>query len=53
MTFPEKDLLKGADPTRVVLVTELALEGGARPIDIAQPAVLQEDEGPAAPEAWR
>ena len=36
LTFPEAEILKGADPTRVVLVTELALDdagatGGARP----------------------
>ena len=27
MTFPERDILKGADPTKVVLVTELQAEG--------------------------
>jgi beta-mannosidase len=31
MTFPEKELLKGADPTKVVLVTELTPEGGPGP----------------------
>jgi beta-mannosidase len=29
MTFKERDILKGADPTRVVLVTELQVEGAA------------------------
>ena len=27
MTFPERDILKGADPTKVVLVAELEVEG--------------------------
>ncbi len=27
MTFPERDILKGADPSKVVLVTELEIEG--------------------------
>ena len=27
MTLPEKDILKGADPTKVVLVAELAIDG--------------------------
>ena len=34
LTFPEAEILKGADPARVVLVTELAIDGapaGARP----------------------
>ena len=31
MTFPEKELLKSADPTKVVLVTELTPEGGPDP----------------------
>ena len=32
MTFPERDILKGADPSKVVLVTELEVEGApARP----------------------
>ena len=30
-TFPEKEILKGADPTKVVLVTELTPEGGPDP----------------------
>jgi len=29
MTFPERDILKGADPSKVVLVTELEIEGAA------------------------
>ena len=28
LTFPEAEILKGADPARVVLATELAIEGG-------------------------
>jgi beta-mannosidase len=31
MRFPEKEILKGADPTKVVLVTELTPEGGPGP----------------------
>ena len=31
MTFPERDILKGADPSKVVLVTELEVEGAAGP----------------------
>ena len=48
MTFRKRDVLKGADPTKVVLVTELEVDG-ARGRVVAQPALLQEDEGPALP----
>ena len=43
MTFKESDILKGVDPSKVVLVTELEVEGAPA---AAQPALLQEDEGP-------